>query len=195
MQVSSQAFFLTKCKFSNFLHLFPHHTDRHKTGDFFKCDVFQCNYSCRTLMALKRHDAREHLGQPAFYLCHIYGCNKKFLRGYLLTKHLKADHDFTSPPGHSRFIYKQEEDGFYRLQTKRVENLKETKVTKGVKDNFEGLKISYEIDSIDNLSDRLNVNLRQVSQDVVMKADKKDINEFAIVKNYNKLIGKNNKNG
>ena len=147
-------------------------------------------------MALKRHDAREHLGQPAFYICHIYGCNKKFLRGYLLTKHLKADHDFISPPGHSRFIYKQDEDGFYRLQTKRVENLKETKVTGGFASGLSGTKISYEIESIKNLSEGVNVNVREVPKDPdvdTTEVDKKDINDFAIVKNYNKLIEKSHK--
>jgi len=146
-------------------------------------------------MALKRHDAREHLGQPAFYICHIYGCNKKFLRGYLLTKHLKADHDFISPPGHSRFIYKQDEDGFYRLQTKRVENLKETKVAVGSASGLSGAKISYQISSINNLSDVLSINVKEISNnpdEEMTEIDKKDINDFAIVKNYNKLIEKRN---
>lgn len=147
-------------------------------------------------MALKRHDAREHLGQPAFYLCHIYGCNRKFLRGYLLTKHLKADHDFKSPPGHSRFIYKQDEDGFYRLQTKRVENLKEAKFTASPARQDVNMKITYEIENVEDSEAIVNVNVRQVTKDEALNlslAKKKDITEFAIVKNYSKLIEKGQK--
>ncbi|KAG5669229.1 hypothetical protein PVAND_017121 [Polypedilum vanderplanki] len=167
------------------------HSNRHKKGDFYKCDVFQCNYSCRTMMALKRHDAREHLGQPAYYICHIHGCYKKFLRGYLLTKHLKSDHDFILAPGHSRFIYKQDEDGFYRLQTKRVENLKEAKLISSKVD----VKIGYEIESITKNSNNVLIKIKEVD-DEKMEIDeeriarKKDINDFAIVKSYRQKLKK-----
>lgn len=153
-------------------------------------------------MALKRHDAREHLGQPAYYICHIYGCSKKFLRGYLLTKHLKTDHNFILAPGHSRFIYKQDEDGFYRLQTKRVENLIDVKTSEAF-DFSINPKVSYEVESIVNNSNVVNVKIKQVlsantnfesTQD--SSSEKlKDINDFAIVKSYSKLIKKDqNKN-
>lgn len=139
------------------------------------------------MMALKRHDAREHLGQPAFYICHINGCFKKFLRGYLLTKHLKSDHDFILAPGHSRFIYKQDEDGFYRLQTKRVENLKESRVTANAGSDE---KVSYAIESIQNNAKNVVITVKEV--DRMAEGDEferdKDINEFAIVKSYRQKL-------
>lgn len=161
------------------------HSNRHKEGSFFKCDVFQCNYSCRTLMALKRHDAREHLGQALpTYVCHI--CTKKFLRGYLLTKHLKADHDFILAPGHSRFIYKLDNDGFYRLQTRRVENLTEpTFLSTANADNVK----KVEIEMIENSSDNLTFQVKPCGK-YSKAGTSKDINEFAIVKNYKKILKK-----
>lgn len=139
-------------------------------------------------MALKRHDAKEHLGQPQTYVCHIYNCSKKFLRGYLLTKHLKADHDFILAPGHSRFIYKLDEDGFYRLQTKRVENLKES--------NFIEPKINtnvtYEIEKVVNSNDGINFQFVCSAQTDVApkKSTENDINNFTIMKNYRRTMKK-----
>jgi hypothetical protein len=141
-------------------------------------------------MALKRHDAREHLGRPPTYVCHI--CSKKFLRGYLLTKHLKSEHDFILAPGHSRFIYKLENDGFYRLQTRRVENLTETTFHPAT--SHELIK-KVEIEMIKNSPDNLTFNVKKTtlkgneSKASTSKDSKlKDINEFAIVKNYKKTL-------
>lgn len=36
-------------------------------------------------------------------------------------------HDFRLPNGHSRFIYKPDEHGIYKLQTKRIESLEVSK--------------------------------------------------------------------
>lgn len=141
-------------------------------------------------MALKRHDAKEHLGQPQTYVCHIYNCSKKFLRGYLLTKHLKTNHDFILAPGHSRFIYKLEEDGFYRLQTKRVENLKETTFT-GIKMNS---NISYKVENIPSTStsDIVNFKFTKTDEETTPKPieNEKDINNFTIMKNYRRTMKK-----
>jgi hypothetical protein len=161
-------------------------------------------------MALKRHDAREHLGQPAYYICHIYGCNKKFLRGYLLTKHLKSEHNFILAPGHSRFIYKQDDDGFYRLQTKRVESLKKVNTEQAIQCKTNP-KVAFEIESIVNFENGVNITVKQKKSTVTNAASstpvaaasaetnvltpqnktekvQKDISEFAIVKSYSKLI-------
>lgn len=148
-------------------------------------------------MALKRHDAREHLGQPQTYVCHIHRCSKKFLRGYLLTKHLKADHDFILAPGHSRFIYKLDDDGFYRLQTKRVENLKESchskskvKVNANVKytieranEDLEEGVVEFKVQSLKNEKDL------QISPMEATESDK-DIENFTVMRNYLKIIKK-----
>jgi hypothetical protein len=49
------------------------------------------------------------------YMCHV--CNKVYCQGSTLSKHLKNSHNFEWPSGHSRFRYKLEVDGYYRLQT------------------------------------------------------------------------------
>lgn len=175
------------------------HRKVHKKDNdsLYKCEVFQCNYASQTLMALKRHDAKEHLGQPQTYQCHC--CTKKYLRGYLLSKHLKTDHNFKLATGHSRFIYKQDLDGFYRLQTKRVENLKEIAEPIRMVEEDSNVFVSYEIDNItDQLDSRspINVKMKRVSQlkhvlpiySEYSTEDSKDINDFAIVKNYKKII-------
>jgi hypothetical protein len=54
-------------------------------------------------------------------MCHV--CNKVYSLGSTLSKHLKTTHNFEWPSGHSRFRYKLEEDGYYRLQTLRYESI------------------------------------------------------------------------
>lgn len=172
------------------------HLKSHISGaeNFFKCEVFQCEYSSKTLQALKRHDAKVHLGRPPVYQCHI--CSVEFERGNNLSKHLIGDHGFQLAPGHSRFIYKQDSHGIYRLQTKRVENLKESPAP--AKFN-EDEAITYEVSEIcmGNNSTPINFKMKEVVR--VSSAmntptytifgddstqDSKDINDFAIVKNY-----------
>lgn len=55
------------------------------------------------------------------YMCHV--CNKIYCQGSTLSKHLKTRHNFQWPSGHSRFRYKLESDGYYRLQTLRYESV------------------------------------------------------------------------
>lgn len=181
------------------------HQNTHKTGEvLFKCEVFQCDYSSRTLQALKRHDAKLHLERPSTYKCHC--CDVEFERGTLLSKHLTSEHGFKLAPGHSRFIYKQDFDGFYRLQTKRVENLKEEQQTLAtpIADD-DKLNISYEIDNVSmpgTCATPINFRLKEIIRPKAMSTpsyslfgddstqDSKDINDFAIVKNYEKIIKK-----
>lgn len=54
-------------------------------------------------------------------MCHV--CNKVYCQGSTLSKHLKTRHNFEWPSGHSRFRYKLESDGYYRLQTLRYESV------------------------------------------------------------------------
>ena len=179
------------------------HQKVHKTGDLFKCEEFHCEYTSRTLQALKRHDAKVHLDRPPSYQCHC--CDKVFEKGCLLSKHLIRDHGFQLAPGHSRFIYKQDFDGFYRLQTKRVENLKEIPQTVTAPPDDDAKIKTYEIENIsisENLSTPINIKLKEIVRPTKMDTptysifgddstqDSKDINDFAIVKNYKKIIKK-----
>ncbi|GFR77401.1 histone H4 transcription factor [Elysia marginata] len=59
-------------------------------------------------------------GDPPFQ-CHL--CQKYYKRGSVLTLHLKEVHSYTWPSGHRRFRYKLHEDGFWRLQTVRLESV------------------------------------------------------------------------
>ena len=54
------------------------------------------------------------------YCCHL--CEKRFLRGHYLTKHLTRSHLFRQPSGHSRFRYKLDDDGMFRVETIRFES-------------------------------------------------------------------------
>lgn len=179
------------------------HQNVHKKDNIYKCEVFQCEYTSKTLMALKRHDAKEHLGQPQTYQCHC--CDTKFLRGYLLSQHLIKSHAFRLAPGHSRFIYKQDLDGFYRLQTKRVENLTEiAEPCLMENEDDEDMEVSYEIDSMTQKQGKgtpINLQLKKISRPKQFETptfslfsaeysteDSKDINDFEIVKKYKKII-------
>lgn len=154
-------------------------------------------------MALKRHDAK-HLDTPQTYSCHM--CDKSYSRGHLLSKHLKKDHGFSLPAGHSRFIYKQDFDGLYRLQTKRVENLKESAKAFPV-DSDSGLVVSYKVNEIIESTDVSVPLTLKVTKEVRQKRQKapviaplsilldestedstKDINDFAVVKKYEKAL-------
>jgi hypothetical protein len=127
-----------------------------------------------------------------------------YQRGYLLSKHLIKEHSFKLAPGHSRFIYKQDLYGFYTLQTKRVENLKEVaQPLLQVDDSDTNMDVSYEIENITEVEDNgtpINVSLKKVKRpksigstsfshfNECSNGDSKDINDFAIVKNYKKII-------
>jgi hypothetical protein len=69
---------------------------------------------------MKYHVAQTHNAEGSRYACHI--CDGRFLRGHYLTKHLARKHAFRQPAGHSRFKYKLDEDGMYRVQTVRFES-------------------------------------------------------------------------
>lgn len=164
------------------------HQNVHKDGNPYKCQVFQCNYSSKTLMALKRHDAKEHLGQPQTYQCHC--CPKRYMRGYILSKHLMKEHQFKLAPGHSRFLYKRDIDGFYRLQTKRVENLKSASQILGKTE--EDVNVTYELEDIvidKNFDSPVNIKVNEVIGTPLHllteeSISKKDINDFAVVRKY-----------
>jgi hypothetical protein len=112
-------------------------------------------------------------------------------------QHLKSGHGYSLPDGHSRFLFKLCDDGYFRLQTKRRENLKEAAVAIAKKtEDEEDMDVSYEITE-ENSSDAAIVSFTiskiQVAKKPRLTASTpqptvktKDISEFAVVKNYNK---------
>lgn len=175
------------------------HQSSHKPDkDLFTCQ--HCNYFSKTLQALKRHDAKVHLGQAQIYRCHC--CKLEFLRGNFLSNHLKEAHNFKLAPGHSRFIYKQDFDGFYRLQTHRVENLKESQPLAAAVEEDSNMDVSYVID-FENMpvgETSFNIKMKKVTRPKAPTTpallteesaeDSKDIMEFAMVKKYRKILKK-----
>ncbi|PSN35356.1 hypothetical protein C0J52_11505 [Blattella germanica] len=102
-----------------------YHTKTHCTDPLYYCEEEGCNFSCRSAHALNRHYKQDHRGEDEpLYCCHI--CDERFHRGYNLTRHLFVKHNFRWPSGHCRFRYKNDEDGFFRLQTVRYESLEVT---------------------------------------------------------------------
>ncbi|XP_055914090.1 histone H4 transcription factor [Eupeodes corollae] len=90
-----------------------------------RCGESGCNYRVKSLHALKKHYLEVHANSPSIYLCHC--CEKLFKYGTLLSKHLIAKHNFQLPSGHKRFTYRIDENGFYCLETTRIESLEVTR--------------------------------------------------------------------
>ncbi|XP_071806643.1 histone H4 transcription factor-like [Asterias amurensis] len=100
------------------------HVTTHATNIMI-CDEPNCSYTAGTMSTMKKHVMRNHgdeKKQP--YECHV--CNTRYSCGATLTRHLKMKHKFKWPSGHSRFRYKKQDDGLYRLQTVRYESLELT---------------------------------------------------------------------
>lgn len=105
------------------------HMMTHNPDPQYVCEEEDCNFACRTKRALTKHMFLEHfVGDEPVYCCHIAMCEKRFKKGASLTKHLQNIHGFTMPSGHSKFIYRREEDDCYRLQTLRYESLEVSQV-------------------------------------------------------------------
>ncbi|XP_045621239.1 histone H4 transcription factor [Procambarus clarkii] len=101
------------------------HLTVHSEEPAYVCPYNECDYKCRSSTTLNRHIKMVHNGlRKDHYACHM--CNLKFKMGELLTKHLIKEHGFLSPAAHTRFRYKQDDDGFYRLQTVRYETIEQT---------------------------------------------------------------------
>ena len=84
------------------------------------CPFEECPYKSPHTQKMKIHLAQVHQEQGRRYCCHL--CVKRFLRGHYLTKHLARSHLFRQPPGHSRFRYKLDDDGMFRVETIRFES-------------------------------------------------------------------------
>lgn len=101
------------------------HANTHDKDFVIKCPVVDCEYTCRVISSLRKHDEQEHGQMQKIYKCHI--CHKTFNYGKRLSKHLISQHEYQYPPGHLRFRFEQGEDGFFKFQTMRLESLEVTK--------------------------------------------------------------------
>ncbi|KYB27345.1 Histone H4 transcription factor-like Protein [Tribolium castaneum] len=113
-----------KCNYCDYECVSKHNLDFHvKTHDpesEYKCS--DCGYECRSQFGLDRHYQKAH-GKDLTNVYECHNCKKQFMRGGFLTKHLMKVHNYHWPSGHSRFRYKEDADGIYRLQTVRYETL------------------------------------------------------------------------
>lgn len=120
------------------------HVETHDR-DWINCEAEGCSFHARYFWEMNLHNRNVHQGpELGKYLCHI--CSKKYLRGSRLTNHLKSVHRFKWPSGHTRFRYKQHEDGYYRLLTVRYESLEMTEQLVGVSSTSDGTVIVVEPD-------------------------------------------------
>lgn len=108
-----------------------------------QCEHPDCHYSVRTYTQMRRvrneapqpdraftqaslpqHFLEVHGNNPILYACHC--CERFFKSGKSLSAHLIKKHGFRLPSGHQRFTYRVDENGFYRLETTRIESLEVT---------------------------------------------------------------------
>uniref|UniRef100_A0A1A9UT50 C2H2-type domain-containing protein n=1 Tax=Glossina austeni TaxID=7395 RepID=A0A1A9UT50_GLOAU len=94
------------------------------TKEVHRCEEPGCNYTVRTYQSLRRHYLEVHENTPFIYICHC--CDKPFKNGKSLSVHLIKKHDYQLPSGHKRFTYRVDENGYYRLETTRIESLEVT---------------------------------------------------------------------
>ncbi|KAJ8257032.1 hypothetical protein COCON_G00191840 [Conger conger] len=101
------------------------HMETHNEGATFQCTVEGCEYSSRMAHTMNQHYKRVHKGDMVSkYKCHL--CDKTFSWCYTLTLHLRKKHQLKWPSGHSRFRYKEDEDGYLRLNMVRYETVEVT---------------------------------------------------------------------
>ncbi|BES87275.1 ZnF_C2H2 [Nesidiocoris tenuis] len=107
------------------LDLKDHLLSHSKDVSHYSCSVEDCDFKCKRHSVLIRHIYKVHgdgtIKDAALYVCHL--CDKKFTTGARLTRHLSRVHEIRKPAGYSRFIYRQEDDGCFRLRTVRLESL------------------------------------------------------------------------
>ncbi|BFG02530.1 histone H4 transcription factor [Drosophila madeirensis] len=89
-----------------------------------RCEHPDCQYSVRTYAQMRRHFLEVHGNNPILYACHC--CERFFKSGKSLSTHLMQKHGFRLPSGHKRFTYRVDENGFYRLETTRLESMEVT---------------------------------------------------------------------
>jgi len=100
------------------------HEETHLEKNYI-CGVQGCDFSCKTSRSLQSHMQTQHSKKTKkSYGCHL--CNSVYLRGFLLTRHLKRKHNYSWPSGHPRFRYIEHEDGLHRLQMVRFQSVELT---------------------------------------------------------------------
>ncbi|XP_026506969.1 histone H4 transcription factor-like isoform X2 [Terrapene carolina triunguis] len=86
------------------------HVETHDSNAY-SCDVEGCVFTSRTSQILRQHYKRAHMNNGNLkYKCHI--CQKCYSWCYTLTLHLRKAHKLSC---HSRFRYKEDDDGYLRL--------------------------------------------------------------------------------
>ncbi|XP_076832314.1 histone H4 transcription factor isoform X1 [Brachyhypopomus gauderio] len=101
------------------------HMETHNEGAAYHCTVQGCGYSSRMAHSMNQHYKRVHEGNMVSrYKCHL--CDKNFSWCYTLTLHLRKKHQLKWPSGHSRFRYKEDQDGYLRLNMVRFETVEVT---------------------------------------------------------------------
>ncbi|XP_044860087.1 histone H4 transcription factor-like isoform X2 [Mauremys mutica] len=87
------------------------HVETHNDSNAYSCDVEGCVFTSRTSQILRQHYKRAHVNNGNLkYKCHI--CQKCYSWCYTLTLHLRKVHKLSC---HSRFRYKEDDDGYLRL--------------------------------------------------------------------------------
>uniref|UniRef100_A0A8C0IVN7 C2H2-type domain-containing protein n=1 Tax=Chelonoidis abingdonii TaxID=106734 RepID=A0A8C0IVN7_CHEAB len=84
------------------------HVETHNDSNAYSCDVEGCVFTSRTSQILRQHYKRNNGNLK--YKCHI--CQKCYSWCYTLTLHLRKVHKLSC---HSRFRYKEDDDGYLRL--------------------------------------------------------------------------------
>ncbi|CAL4070020.1 unnamed protein product, partial [Meganyctiphanes norvegica] len=97
----------------------------HSKENFYRCTFEDCTRTFRAQSSLNAHVLKTHHGMgPLPFGCHV--CERQFASGHGLSKHLIKAHNFRLPEGHTRFKYKQDENGLFRLQMTRYESIELT---------------------------------------------------------------------
>lgn len=136
------------------------HTKIHQEHTI-ECEEYGCTFTCKSLYLLKHHEIRMHARNPNIYVCHC--CSNRYISGKNLSTHLITKHGFQHPSGHSRFSYKEDDDGFFRLQTTRIEILEVTKQIMSTNDGA-SLTVDSSIASDYDSHDYEDDNVEEVDQ-------------------------------
>ncbi|XP_050097844.1 histone H4 transcription factor-like [Anopheles aquasalis] len=88
------------------------HHQTHSTKNVYRCSEFGCNVVYKSESSIKRHISM-HYNRPVHYECHI--CSKSYKIGWSLSKHLATVHKVERLYGHTRFRYKIDTDGVFRM--------------------------------------------------------------------------------
>ncbi|KAJ6633485.1 Histone H4 transcription factor [Pseudolycoriella hygida] len=150
------------CSQCDYAAVYKHDLDKHKLsvhkveGTMYECS--ECEFNTEKLHILRKHFKDNH--NERIYSCHI--CPKKYNFGNLLSNHLMKKHEFRLPQGHSRFNYRQDLDGFFRVQTTRTESLEVTQqiMKPNVVDPADTSDIRYEVSELKVSNSTLKIEVK-----------------------------------